>query len=80
MSYDSERKVLEHEIKKLNEEIKNLGYKLSELLSVDCNFGYCSFDPEANNVQEIMKEIEEMKRLLEYLKENIEKYPEIKNP
>lgn len=78
MNHESERNILEHEIEKLNEEIKDLGYKLSELLNVDCNFGYCSFDPDVDNFQEKMEEIEKTKKLLEFLKKNIDGYPESK--
>ena len=78
MDYEGERKILEHEIEKLNQEIKDLGYKLSELLNVDCNFGYCSFDPELDNFQDKMEEIERTRDLLEFLKKNLSKYPENK--
>ncbi len=74
MTYEHEKEILEKEIKKLNEEIKALGYKLGGILNVDCNFGICTFDPEADNVQEKMREIEEQKKLLEFLKDNLKKY------
>ncbi len=78
MNHESEKKILEHEIEKLNKEIKDLGYKLSELLNVDCNFGDCGFDPEVDNFQEKMEEIEKTKGLLEFLKKNLDKYPDNK--
>jgi hypothetical protein len=79
MNHEDEQKILEHEIEKLNEEIKDLGYKLSELLNVDCSFGDCSFDKEVDNVREKMEEIEKTKRLLEFLKNNIDKCHENKS-
>ncbi|MGA1864020.1 MAG: hypothetical protein ACMUHX_03055 [bacterium] len=80
MNHEEEQKILEHEIEKLNEELKDLGYKLSELLNVDCNFGACSFDKEMDNVREKMAEVEKTKKLLEFLKNNIDKCHEDQNP
>ncbi len=69
-----QKALLDKELNDLNEKVKKLGYKLSELLNLDCNFGVCSFDPEIDNVQEKIKEIEEKKKLLEFLKKNIDAY------
>ncbi|MCL6583058.1 MAG: hypothetical protein K6U11_05395 [bacterium] len=68
---EDEKKVLEREIEHLNEEIKALGYQLSGLLHVDCSFGVCSFNPETDNVQEKLREVQEKKALLDRLKQNI---------
>ena len=66
-----DKKILEKEIKKLNEKIKNLGYELSALLNVDCSFGVCSYDPEVDDLEDKMEEIQEKKALLERLMKNI---------
>ena len=78
MSYDGEKEILSMEIEKINREIKDLSYQLSELLNVDCNLGVCSFDPQVDNIQDKMKEIEEKKKLLLFLKENLDRYHEEK--
>ena len=67
----TEKEILEKEIESLNNEIKNLGYQLSGLLNVDCSFGVCSFDPEVDDIESKIKEVEEKKALLERLKQNI---------
>ena len=79
MTHENEQKMLEHEIGKLNEELKDLGYKLSELLNVDCNFGSCSFDKEIDNVRDKMEEVEKTKKLLEFIKNNLDRCYESKN-
>lgn len=71
MSYEKEKEVLEGQIEELNEEIRRLGYRISELLNVDCTLGVCTFDPEVDNVQDKIKEVEEKKRILERLKKTI---------
>lgn len=72
MSMENEKKLLVKEIENLNEEILTLSYKLNELLSVDCTFGVCLFDPEVENVHDKMKEVHEKKVLLERIKKNID--------
>ena len=74
MSYDGEKEILSMEIEKINKEIKDLSYQLSELLNVDCNLGVCSFDPQVDNIRDKMNEIEEKKKLLLFLKENLDRY------
>jgi len=74
MDIENDKKILEKEIESLNDEIKNLGYQLGGLLNVDCSFGVCAFDPEVDDVQEKLKEVQEKKALLEKLKQNIDGY------
>ena len=71
MTRGSERQLLDKQIENLNEEIKNLGYELSGLLNVDCSFGVCAYDPEADNLQDKLQEVQEQKELLERIKKNI---------
>ena len=71
MTRGSERQLLDKQIENLNEEIKTLGYELSGLLNVDCSFGVCAYDPEADNLQGKLKEVQEQKELLERIKKNI---------
>ena len=38
---------------------------------MDCSFGVCAYDPEADNLQDKLKEVQEQKELLERIKKNI---------
>ena len=67
-----EKKLLESEIENLNEEIKELAYRLGGLLDVDCNLGVCSYDPEAEDIQKKMEEVQKKKALLKKLRENLD--------
>ena len=72
MNREDEKNLMESEIESLNEEINHLAYMLRGLLNVDCSFGVCVFDPEVENVQDKMKEVQEKKALLEHLKRHID--------
>lgn len=69
---EKEREVLKKQIDSLNEEIKNLAYRLGGLLDVDCNLGVCSFDPDAEDLHEKIKEVQERKVLLERIMRNLD--------
>ena len=71
MTRGSERQLIDKQIENLNEEIKNLGYELGGLLNVDCSFGVCAYDPEADNLQDKLQEVHEQKALLEKIKKNL---------
>lgn len=60
-----EKEILLEQIESLNEEIRKLAYKLGGLLDVDCNLGVCSYDPEADDLQSKIREVQERKALLE---------------
>ncbi len=62
---EKDREILETQIEHLNEEIRKLAYRLGGLLDVDCNLGICSYDPEADDLQAKMREVQERKALLE---------------
>ncbi|MGA1867382.1 MAG: hypothetical protein ACMUJM_02430 [bacterium] len=72
MGSEDDKKILEREIANLNQEIDNLGYKLSGILNVDCSFGDCYYDPEVDDIQEKIKEVQEKKALLQRIKNNID--------
>ncbi|MBN2373980.1 hypothetical protein JXL19_09365 [bacterium] len=74
MGSNEDKKILDKEINRLNEEINILAYKLSGILDVDCSFGVCTFDPQVDNIQDKIKEVQEKKGLLERLKANIDSY------
>jgi hypothetical protein len=69
---EEERQLLQKQIDSLNDEIKSLAYKLGGLLDVDCNLGVCSYDPDADDLQEKMQEVQKRKVLLERIMQGID--------
>ena len=67
-----DKKLLQKEIDSLNNEIRKLAYRLGGVLDVDCNLGVCSYDPEADDLQVKMKEVQQRKALLEKLMSRLE--------
>ena len=74
---NNENETIEKKKENLNEEVKSLGYRVTELLSVHSSFGSYDSDPELDDVQSKMKEVEEKKALLERLKKNIDSFLKI---
>lgn len=70
-----DKTLLQKEIDELNNQIKKLAYRLGGVLDVDCNLGVCSYDPEADDLQKKMTEVQERKALLEKLMGNLENIP-----
>lgn len=64
--------LLKKEIENIDENIKKLGYKLSELLNTACSFGKCVFDPEINDIQIKIQIEEEKKELFQNLKKHLD--------
>ena len=62
-----EKELLQKEIDDLNNRIKELAYRLGGVLDVDCNLGVCSYDPEADDLQAKLTEVQKRKALLEKL-------------
>jgi prefoldin subunit 5 len=60
--------VLESQIGALNDEIKELGYKLEGILDVGCSLGVCAYDPEVDDIQEKIREVQKKRNILEHLK------------
>jgi prefoldin subunit 5 len=69
---EEQKNVLEGQIEALNEDIKELGYKLEGILDVGCSLGACTFDPEADDVQEKIKEVQRKRAILERLRDNLD--------
>jgi predicted RNase H-like nuclease (RuvC/YqgF family) len=67
-----EKNVLESQIEALNEDIKELGYKLEGILDVGCSLGVCAFNPEVDDVQEKIREVQKKRAILERLRENLD--------
>ena len=74
MSQDSEeqKKVLEGQIRELNDEIKQLGYKLEGILDVGCSLGVCAYDPEVDDVNEKIAEVQKKRAILERIRDNLD--------
>jgi predicted RNase H-like nuclease (RuvC/YqgF family) len=69
---EDQKNVLEGQIEALNEDIKELGYKLEGILDVGCSLGVCAFDPEVDDVQEKIKEVQKKRAILERLRDNLD--------
>jgi hypothetical protein len=69
---EDEKALLQKQIDNLNNEIRSLAYRLGGLLDVDCNLGVCSYDPEADDLQEKMKEVQKRKALLEKIAQGLD--------
>ena len=69
---EDQKNVLESQIEALNEDIKELGYKLEGILDVGCSLGVCAFDPEADDVQEKIAEVQRKRAILERLRDNLD--------
>jgi len=62
---DEKEELLNKEIGAYEEELKVLAGKLQELAGVDCSFGACVFDPEMQDVEAKLAEMEKRKRVLD---------------
>ena len=56
--------LLNKEIEGYEDELKVLAGKLQELAGVDCSFGACVFDPEMEDVEARLAEMEKRKKVL----------------
>ncbi len=63
--------LLSKEIADYEEELKVLAGKLQELAGVDCSFGACVFDPEMQDVEAKLAEIEKRKKVLAEVMESL---------
>jgi hypothetical protein len=72
MAVASDREeLLNEEIGSFEEELRGLGSKLEELSGVDCNFGACVFDPEMNDVEDQIAEVQRRKKVLEQVLQSL---------
>ncbi len=69
---EEQKNVLEGQIEALNEGIKELGYKLEGILDVGCSLGVCAFDPEVDDVQEKIREVQKKRAILERLRDSLD--------
>jgi hypothetical protein len=65
--------MLNQEIEAYEEELRVVASKLQEIAGVDCNFGACVFDPEMQDVEARLADLEKRKKVLAEVKESLEK-------
>jgi prefoldin subunit 5 len=70
---DEKEELLNKEIEDYEEELKSVAGKLQELAGVDCSFGACVFDPEMQDVEAKLAEIQRRKKVLSEVKESLDK-------
>jgi hypothetical protein len=63
--------LLNQEIEGYEEELNVLAGKLQELAGVDCSFGACVFDPEMEDVEAKLADIEKRKKVLGEVMESL---------
>ncbi len=62
---DEREQILQEEITNLEERTRILASKMQELMGIDCSFGSCVFDPEVEDVEEKIGEVQRKKKVLE---------------
>lgn len=67
-----EEKVLKGELDKLNDQTAKLAEKFESLAGIDCDFGECIFDPEMDNVEKKIAEVQRRKKIFEGMIEHLE--------
>jgi hypothetical protein len=70
---DEKEELLNKEIADYEEELRSVAGKLQELAGVDCNFGACVFDPEMQDVEAKLADLEKRKKVLGEVKESLRK-------
>jgi len=63
--------LLNKEIESYEEELKSVASKLQELAGVDCSFGACVFDPEMEDIESKLAELEKRKKILTQVMESL---------
>jgi len=69
---NEKEELLNKEIEGYEEELKTLASKLQELAGVDCSFGACVFDPEMEDIEEKLAEMEKRKKVLGDVMDSLE--------
>lgn len=70
---NEKEELLKKEIEAYEEELRVVAGKLQELAGVDCSFGACVFDPEMEDVEAKMADLEKRKKTLAEVKDSLEK-------
>jgi hypothetical protein len=72
MADPQEEEILKKEMADLDEQTAKLAEKFESLAGIDCDFGECIFDPELDNVQDRIAEVQRRKKILEGMIEHLE--------
>jgi len=67
-----EEEILIQQIEELDETTKQLADKFEALAGMQCSFGECVFDPEMNELENKLAEVQRRKKLLEGMIEHLE--------
>jgi hypothetical protein len=70
---NEKEELLNQEIEAYEDELKVVASKLQEIAGVDCSFGACVFDPEMEDVEARLADLEKRKKILAEVKESLEK-------
>ena len=70
---NEKEELLFEEIAAYEEELRVVASRLQEVAGVDCSFGACVFDPEMQDVEAKLAELERRKRGLLEVKESLER-------
>lgn len=70
---NEKEELLNKEIEDYEEDLRKVAGKLQELAGVDCSFGACVFDPEMQDVEAKLAELEKRKKVLAEIKESLDK-------
>jgi len=68
---NEKEELLNKEIASYEEELRVLAGKLQELAGVDCSFGACVFDPEMQDVEAKLAELQKRKKVLAEVMESL---------
>lgn len=69
---NEKEEILKQEIADLEEQTKILAEKLERLVGVDCSFGACVFDPEMEEAEAKIAEVQKRKKSLQDLLDHLE--------
>ncbi len=68
---NEKEELLNKEIEDYEEELRVVAGKLQEIAGVDCSFGACVFDPEMQDVESRLAELDKRKKVLGEVMESL---------
>jgi hypothetical protein len=69
---NEKEELLNKEIEAYEDELAVVAGKLQELAGVDCSFGACVFDPEMQDVEAKLADLDKRKKILGEVKDSLE--------
>ena len=67
-----EEEILKKQLADLDDQTAKLAEKFEQLAGIACDFGECIFDPEMDNVEKKIAEVQRRKKVLEGLIDHLE--------